>query len=292
MKNSKIFGKALAAIRKEAGFTSAYHFFNCVEGSKSLGFSYVSYWDIERGRKLPKSWRLKPLIAALGLDPVSPKAKELLRAYFKALSGSDELVDMLSGPAAAPAADLTYRELAEAATHQALAQRTINLPLKQWREATGDMATILCDYYLFNTAGWVTVKELAAATKFKTEAVRKALKASAKRGYLEFSGDKARCLYTDFVVLGPSDTTEAADTRASLRRNWKTWLADTEPVAAARMTARLTKANLEIYRQHLQKAVNLVSIYEDPKADRQDSEVYYIDASIFNILKDRRPPPK
>ena len=46
----------------------------------------------------------------------------------------------------------------------------------------------------------------------------------------------------------------------------------------------MTKANLDIYRQHLAKAVNLVSIYKDVGGDRQDSAVYFIDGAIFQIF--------
>ena len=96
MNNAKTFGIALAKIRKEQGFSSEYNFFKNIGGSKSLGLAFISYWDMERGKKLPKSWRLKEIMAALGLDQHSAGARELVRAYFKALSGSDDLIQILA----------------------------------------------------------------------------------------------------------------------------------------------------------------------------------------------------
>ena len=175
MNNSKAFGTALSKIRKEQGFSSAHQFFKSVGGSKSLGLAFMSYWDMERGKKLPKSWRLKAIMAALNIAPYTPKAQELLRAYFRALSGSDELIQFLAAPAA-PARDLPSRDLAEAATHKALEQLTVNLTLDQWKARTKDLVTYICQAYMANTSGWVTVKELADVTKFKPDAVKKALK--------------------------------------------------------------------------------------------------------------------
>ncbi|MCX5792551.1 MAG: hypothetical protein NTY45_10140 [Elusimicrobia bacterium] len=166
MDNNRSFGHVLSRIRKEQGFSSAYQFFTSIGVSKSLGLAFVSYWDMERGKKLPKSWRLKTIMAALGIEQYSPQAQELARAYFKALSGSDELLRTLSVPVSA-GADLPGRELAEAATDQALAQRSVNLTVEQRKLCARNMVTNTCQNFLINTAGWVTVRELADATKFK-----------------------------------------------------------------------------------------------------------------------------
>ncbi len=62
---TKAFAAALVRIRKEAGFPTAHNFFSSSGGSKSLGLAFVSYWDIELGKKLPKGWRLKAITAAI-----------------------------------------------------------------------------------------------------------------------------------------------------------------------------------------------------------------------------------
>ena len=283
MTNSKAFGSVLARVRKEQGFSGAHQFYKSIGGSKSLGLSFMSYWDMERGKKLPKSWRLKAIMAALGIEPYSPKAQELVRAYFRALSGSDELLQTLSTPPAAGAGQ-QITDLAEMATNKALAQLSVNLTLEQWKVRTRDLVTHICQNFLADTAGWVTVRELSDATKFKPEAIKKALKALAAGKLIEFSGEKARGLFTEKKIQVLPMTPATGGIRAALLNNWNTWLSDSRRVGMKRMTFRMTKANLDVYRQHLAKAVNLAAIYDNPAENRQNSAIYLVDASIFKVL--------
>ncbi|MEI7529682.1 MAG: hypothetical protein WCK76_12150, partial [Elusimicrobiota bacterium] len=286
MNNSKAFGSVLARIRKELGFSSAHQFYNSVGGKKSLGFSLMTYWNTEHGKKLPRSWRLKAIIAALGVEQDSPRGQELIRAYFKALSGSDELLDSLAVPAAAAAADadLPSRELAEAATQKALAQRTANLTLEQWKVCARDMVSFLCQYYLFNTTGWVTVRELSNATGFKPDLIRKTLRTFAARGIAEFTNDKARSEYAAKVVELLPATPATAPVKAALLGHLEKWMKKAGRVDTRRITIRMSRANLDIYRQHMDKFVELAAIYADSGENRHTSAVYMVDAGIFQML--------
>ena len=280
---TKVFSSTLARIRKEQGFPSAYKFYNGAGGSKSLGLSFVSYWDIERGKKLPKGWRLKAIMAALGIYDYSPKAKELIKAYFTAMSGTDELLRILSGQAAA-GLDLTSRELAENAVNQALAMRKVHLTVEQWKTRSKDMVTDLCQSYLNNTAGWVTVQELAVATKFQPAAIRKAIKALAAGGLAELSGDKAKSMFSKNVIVVIPTTPATAALRTAQLDHWKRWLADSKVIDVKRMTARMSKPNLDLYRQHMEKFVELSNVYENTEDDRQNSAVYLVDSRIYQIF--------
>ena len=283
MNNAKAFGSVLAKIRKDQGFPSAHQFFKGVGGSRSLGMAFMSYWDIERGKKLPKSWRLKAIMASLGVGLHSAEAQALVRAYFKALSGSDELLGVLSVPIASEA-DLPSRELAEAATQKALAQLGVNLTMDQWALRVRDMVTHVCQSYLANTAGWVTVKELAEATKFAPAAIKKALKALKDGGLADFSKDKARTLFEGKVIQLLPLTPATAPIRMALRKNWDGWLENSKRVASKRRTIRLNKENLGQYRQHLDNAINLAEIYANPSENRKESAIYLVDTSIFQVF--------
>ena len=283
MNNAKAFGNVLARIRKEQGFSGAYKFFKSIGGSKSLGFAFVSYWDLERGKKLPKSWRLKAIISALGIEQHSPKAKELVKAYFKALSGSDELVQILAAPAPV-GANLPSRELAEAAMNKALAMRSTNLTINQWKLCARDLETCICMYFMFNTTGWVTVQELAEATGLKPEKVKKAVKALAAGKMAELSGDKVRSLFAEKLVELLPATPATAPVKAALRKHLDTWMAKAGPIDTKRISVRMSKANLDIYRQHMEKFVNLASVYCNSGENRQDSAIYLVDAAIFQML--------
>jgi len=282
MSTAKTFGGALARIRLEQGYSSAHQFFKSVGGSRTLGLSFMSYWDMERGKKLPKSWRLKSVLSALGVEQRSPKAKELVRAYFRALSGSDELVGILAAPAAA-GADLPSRELAEAAAYQAQARRTVNLTVAQWKVSARDLATQIINYFLIDTAGWVTLRELAEATKFKPEAIKRALKALAAAKLVDTSGDKARSRLAGKTVNAIPNLPETTAIKAAVNANLETWLEGAKVVGGTSINLRMTKANMQVYRQHLEKAVKLASVYSDYEADRQESAVYSIDTKIFRF---------
>jgi len=283
MTNAKAFSRVLCRIRKDQGFSSAHQFFKGVGGSKSLGLAFMSYWDMERGKKLPKSWRLKAIMASLGIGQHSTEAQELVRAYFRALSGSDELLNTLSAPVSA-GSDLPSRELAETATQRALAQLSVTLTMEQWKLRTRDMVTHICQSYMANTAGWVTVKELSDATKFKPEVVKKALKAMAAGGLVEFTKDKARGRFEGKVIRLLPLTPATSAVRTALRGNWDKWMADSGRVFAKRCTIRLSRTNLDLYRQHLEKTVNLAEVYANSAESRQDSAIYLVDATMYKIL--------
>ena len=281
---NKAFSSVLSRIRKEQGFPSAHKFFKGVGGSKGLGIAFVSYWDMERGKKLPRNWRLKSIMAALGIELNSPKAQELIRAYFKALSGSDELVRALSAAAPAAAADLPSRELAEAAVQQAIAQRRVHLTTDQWRVCARDLETYICQYFLVNTAGRVTVRELSEATGFKPEVVRKTVKALAAAGLADFSGDTVQGLFAKKLVELLPATPATASIKAALRACAIKWHEGSKRVDGRRIIVRMSKANLAIYREHLVKAISLASIYSNSDEDIKDSAIYAMDAGIYQML--------
>ncbi|MHB0995044.1 MAG: hypothetical protein ACYC2I_01600 [Elusimicrobiales bacterium] len=288
MSKTKDFGALLARIRRERGFASAHRFFKGSGGSKGLGLSFVSYWDIERGKKLPKSWRLKSIMAALGLEAGSPAARDLAREYFAALAGSAELLDLLA-PQAAPQGDLPSRELAEAAAWQAVSQRSMNLTLEQWRLRASDMAIHICHIYLVNTTGWVTETELARATGFTPAVLRRALKALAGGGLAELGAGKARSPFTKKVVRPMPATPATAGLKAALNNIWARWLAGARQVDSRRMTFRMTRANLDKYRQHLEKAVSLACLYANSDEDRAASDIYSVETGIYRIFPGAAP---
>ena len=151
-----------------------------------------------------------------------------------------------------------------------------------------DMATHICQIFLTNTGGWVTVKELQEATGFKPEALRKALKALASGGLAKFSGDKAQSPFVDKVIKGMPKTPEMLPIKDAMRERWDAWLADSKIVGGKTLTLRMTKPNLELYLQHLEKAVDLACVYEDPGADKKESEIYFIRANVFSVFSGKR----
>jgi hypothetical protein len=282
MAKAETFGAVLSKIRKEQGFSGAYQFFKSAGGSKTLGLAFVSYWDMERGKKLPKGWRLKAILAALGVPMHSPKARALVLAYFNELSGSEELAQLLS--ASSPAgAEQPRTELADIMVQQAVVRRGVHLTPEQWALRSRDLETNFCLSYLVCTAGWVTVAELREATKFKEEAIKKALKALAAGKLVELKGDSARTHLAQKYVQPAPKGAFAQEVRARQRVYWQKWLAEAKLVEKKSLVVRLNKASLDLYRQQLEKAVKLAAVYHNAEENKEDSAVYHISSNIFQI---------
>ncbi|HCC46901.1 MAG TPA: hypothetical protein DEQ38_02100 [Elusimicrobia bacterium] len=281
MMKSKLFGSVLAKIRRERGFTSAHSFYKGVGGPKGLAMAFVSYWDMERGKKLPKSSRLKVILSALGLKPHSPEAKELVTAYFTALSGSDELLRIVAEPAAAAAPAM---DMAQMAARRTIAQLGVTLTIAQWKVLAGDMAVHLCQSCLENTGGWLTVEELSAGLSLRPEQVRRALKALARCRLIELAGGRARCGYAGKIVQPLPPAPGTLPLRAALRAHWGNWHAKSEPLEGGRRVVRLGKAALSQYLRILRNAVEAASVYGNAAEDRKDSAVYVVDAGIARLF--------
>jgi hypothetical protein len=245
--------------------------------------TYVNYLNLEKGKSLPKGSRIEPLQKALGLASESSEARELARAYFNALGCSSKLLDTLSGPTM-PAPDLPSRQLAEEMTHQVLRQRSVNLTTQQWKTRSRDIVTQVCNCFLNNSVGWVSIQELSEATKFTPKEIKKALQALASAKLVKLSGDKAQSPLAGKFVKHLPTTPETAELLAAIRNQWKQWISGIKPTHTKAFTARITKTNMERLWQHLDEALNLAGVYADAQADRKESAVYYIGAHIYQAI--------
>ena len=120
------FAGVLARLRREQGFATAHAFYKARGGRRAFGVAFTNYLGLERGRSLPKGRRLEGLVAALGLDPASRAARELVLAYLSDVLGSQTLVrpfEIAPLPDPAPPG----WQIAEHAARQALGGRSVRL---------------------------------------------------------------------------------------------------------------------------------------------------------------------
>lgn len=280
MKKAKNFGRELAAVRKERGYPSAFKFFKAAGGSKGLGLAFVSYWDIERGKKLPKSWRLRSIIAALGLGGGDPRARALVRAYFTELAGSGDLVDMLAAPPTpAPSAGL-----AEEAATRIMDRARRHYTLEQWAAIASGQTSYLCNFYLKNTPGPVPLAELAAALRRTPAEVKKSLKILADAKVIKLNGDSAENPLARVFVEAPPDTPASAAIKARMRGHLAGWLKTLERSDVRRMTIRMPRAAMEAYKPHLKKAVDLCMFAGEDDPGAEGSAVYLVDAGVYELF--------
>ena len=137
------FSSVLARLRREQGFATAHAFYKARGGRRAFGVAFTNYLGLERGRSLPKGRRLEVLVAALGLEPASRAARELVLAYLKDTLGSETLTrpfEVLPLPDPAPPG----WQIAENAARQALGGRSRRLTPEQYALLARDEATYAC----------------------------------------------------------------------------------------------------------------------------------------------------
>lgn len=274
------FGRALARFRGERGFKSARAFFDGAGGEKTLGVSFVSYWNMESGKKLPKGRRLQPLLSALGLGPASPGARELVRAYMADLCGSDDLFAIAAGPAAAPAA----KGLAEESLEKAMNRGRAHLSVAQWLACARDRSVYICNYFLLNTPGWVTLGEVRASTGFSELEAKRALAALVSAKLAKSKGGRFSSPYSRKLLETLPATPANAAAKAKLRAHMAGWVEGCERVASSGMTIRLSRSGLEACRDHIKKAVEQAAILGDDDRGAPGSAVYLVDAKVYRLF--------
>ena len=86
------------------------------------------------------------------------------------------------------------------------------------------------------------------------------------------------------MVDPPPKIPETIKIKTALREQMRIWKEGAEIVDRKSMSLRMTKASLDVYRRHLEKAVNLASVYGDSEADRQESAIYSINTLIYRFF--------
>ena len=106
------FSEALLALRREAGFPSAYRFYHRNGGRRHFGFTYVHYLRLEKGAKAPRAAAFGAILKALRLAPAQDGARKMFQSYLLDVLGSPEAYELVVGglSAAAPQISPTLAE--------------------------------------------------------------------------------------------------------------------------------------------------------------------------------------
>lgn len=283
MPESFPFGQVLARVREEQGYATPYAFFRSRGGRRGLGLTFANYLSLERGRSLPKGWRLKRLIEALELLPHSARGRELVWAYLVSVLGSEELLKGLSGPGGGDPAPNSW-QLAETAVRQALGRTKVQLTLDQYKVLAENPAAYSCHVILCNTEGWVEGSELSRMTGLPPAAAAKALKALAGAGLARVSGGKGRSTLEENYVMPPAPTPAMAAVYAALQRHRASWLSGRGRVIhTPYLITRAQRSKMEKYLDHLTDAVNMSALYGDIRR-HDDSEMFLIEARVARLF--------
>ncbi len=241
--------------------------------------AFVSYWDIERGKKLPKTHRLENIIGALGLNLYSPEGKELIRAYFLALSGSEELLQVISTPEKDSQMDLS-----EIAAQKLMSRLSINLNMEQLKIIVQNKVNCFCNIILSETNAWLTVKELSKGLGFNAKEIKKSLKALAGCKLAEISGDKARGAYVGKIITMMPISPVTLPLRKALRTYYNAFLAQKKPLMGRRCFVRMSQSAMKSYSNHLRKVIDLGEVYGNSNESKENSAIYFIDARLVELF--------
>lgn len=276
------FGPLLAETRKEQGFATPYAFFRSRGGQRGLGLTFANYLRLEKGRGLPKGWRLKKLLEALELLPHSDKAKALVRSYLVSVLGSEELLADVISAASDPAPGSW--QLAESAAKEAIGKTKVQLDLEQYAALAKNPVAYACHVVLCNTEGWVPPAELAKAVDEPKAKVAQALKELAAARLVKLSAQGARSTLEKNYVAPPAPTPAMAAVYAKLKGYREAWLADhARPIHTPYLILRASRGKLARYFDHLTEAVNMSSIYGAIERGA-DTGMFLVEGRVYSLF--------
>ncbi len=169
-----VFSAILRKYREEAGFKTAYAFYNNNGGKDIFRFSYRLYLAMEDGRRLPAFKYLPVLLHGLRLVPLTAEASQLISAWLEQKLGKDSftylLKPLLKDPPQPSIASPLHRAL-----ERSLAGKKAYLTPEQMDAISGSKANFLCWTALSNDTGQWTPEKLGNNLKLAASEVKTAL---------------------------------------------------------------------------------------------------------------------
>ncbi len=278
---SPAFAAALVRARSAAGHRSAWAFHKA--RGRGLGVAYVNYLRLEAGTSLPKPATVRRLLSALGLEPGTPGAAELARAYARTLLGSDELYACLD--AAPPRADRAPEaaRLSEDASRATREGRTAHLTLAQYRVIASDAGAYVCNAILVNTGGWIPLADLAREAALPVARVRSAVKSLTRAGLADVSERGVRSAFWNKYLAGAPRSAAFAAIQARFNEHRARWVERKgRGVHHAYLLVRAREPDLRRFYAHLDEAVYMSSLYGD--ADRDEGgAMHLVEARVTRL---------
>lgn len=167
------FAAALARVRTEAGFTTAYAFFHKNGGRKVFPCTFPYYLRIERGLALPRPEWLPIFMTLLRIPPTDALWRQFIVDYLRDHFGTEEafasaVAPLLRPPEASGQQQQTVRRL--------VSERAYHLTPEQFKTVISDDAAYWCFECLVNERGALTPAELARETGVDETKIKAGLK--------------------------------------------------------------------------------------------------------------------
>lgn len=146
------FSSALLALRREAGFPSAYRFYHRNGGRLHFGFTYVHYLRLEKGAKAPRAEAFGAILKALRLAPSHGGARRLFKAYLLDVLGSPEAYELVVGGLAEDAPKVSPT-LAEGGFERLKREHLMHMNTEQFRAVSESEHAYWISEVLLNDQG-------------------------------------------------------------------------------------------------------------------------------------------
>ncbi|MCR4295220.1 MAG: hypothetical protein NUW21_06775 [Elusimicrobia bacterium] len=277
------FASVLVRLRREQGFATAHAFYKARGGRRAFGVAFTNYLGLERGRSLPRGRRLEGLVAALGLEPASRAAKELVLAYMRDALGSEALVRPFEAPPATDPAPPGWR-IAENAARQALGGRSVRLTPEQYALLARDEATYACHVVLANTRGWIETKELSRMLDLSPADLRRRLTLLSGAALAQVRGGKARSPLAGQYIMPPLPTPAVDFSFSRLRRHRDEWVRGRgRSVHQTYLILRAPEPKFRDYLAHLSDVVAMSALYGDVEQGAA-SGVYLVEGKVTRLF--------
>lgn len=154
------FSEALLALRREAGFPSAYRFYHRNGGRRHFGFTYVHYLRLEKGAKAPRAEAFGAMLKALRLAPAADGARTLFRAYLLDVLGSPEAYELIVG-SVSKSVPTVSPTLAEGGFERLKREHLMHMSIDQFTAVSHDETSYWTSELLLNDDGSWSPEDVA-----------------------------------------------------------------------------------------------------------------------------------
>ncbi|MBI5246372.1 MAG: hypothetical protein HY923_04275 [Elusimicrobia bacterium] len=178
------FSEALLALRREAGFPSAYRFYHRNGGRRHFGFTYVHYLRLEKGAKAPRAEAFGAILKALRLAPAQDGARKMFQAYLLDVLGSPEAYELVVGGLSATAPQVSPT-LAQGGFDRLKREHLMHMNVEQFTAVSHDETSYWTSELLLNDGdSWdaaMIVERLGCPAKDAAAALERLAKAKLLR---------------------------------------------------------------------------------------------------------------
>jgi len=171
------FAAALARVRTEAGFTTAYAFYHKNGGRRVFPCTFPYYLRIEKGKALPRPEWLPVFLTLLRIPPTDALWRQFVVDYLRDHFGSDDAFQSAVAPLLRPAEGSGMRQQT---VRRLVSERAYHLNPEQFQAVISDDAAYWSFECLVNERGALTAAELARETGEAEAKIKAALKRLAR----------------------------------------------------------------------------------------------------------------